>query len=170
GNGWLANKISYLENTYIIGVDVNEFELEQATRVFGKKKNLLFAYTNIFEPALSEIKFDIIILAAVIQYFPDSTQLLDNLILILTDGGELHILDSPLYNAKNIDKAKENTLQYYNQNGFPEMAKFYHHHLFSILKNYKKTILYNPHNIIKKSIRYFIRKDESPFYWIKITK
>ena len=108
GNGWFSNQLASVSpNHFVIGLDLNSIELEQATRVF-KKKNLQFVYGDIFKtkPLLLE-KFDIIILNGVIQYFPDFDIVMTTLQSFLKPKGEIHILDSPFYEKEAIQGAKK---------------------------------------------------------------
>ncbi len=100
GNGWLSMKLSCLRGSRVWGVDRNLLELHQAGRLFEKPNLLLFA-ADITELPVHRNAFDIIILASVIQYFPDLAGLLHALLLLLKRSGEIHILDSPLYSSRS---------------------------------------------------------------------
>ncbi len=131
GNGWLANWLAENPNWDVWAVDVNEEELAQGARLFGRA-NLRFVYAEILQGVLPGNHFDIIVLAASVQYFPDLENLIFSLKKCLKPGGEIHILDSPFYKNEEARKAaKWRTLEYYTQLGVPEMAAFYHHHLWA---------------------------------------
>ena len=138
GNGWLTN---YLDAT---GVDINEFELEQAKRVFGDR----FILGDLC--ALSGKKYDSIIFAASIQYFKN----LEIIKKALEIAAEVHIVDSCFYPHHLTAEAAQRSRTYYESLGFPEMADYYFHHSLDDLKPFNYKIL----------------KDKKPFYWIKITK
>ena len=124
GNGWFANKISDISKTYVIGIDINLQELEQASRIF-KKDNLNFIYKNIFEKQIEfKNQFDIIVINASIQYFEDFEDLINTLEFYLTKNGEIHILDSHFYTEKKISSAKENSKKYYYNFGTHDMNGF----------------------------------------------
>lgn len=170
GNGWLSNKLSDIDNANVLGMDLNTAELEQAARVFLPKDNLLFAYADIFNSTLNEYKFNIIILAAIIQYFSDISSLLQNLLGKLKAKGEIHIIDSPLYSEKDVSKARERSASYYTDLDVPEMKEYYNHHtLRQILTNFNAHILYNPKSLTSR-IKRSLSKDLSPLYWIRIKK
>jgi len=166
GNGWFSHKIAILaKKNKIVGLDVNSQELKQATRVF-QKENLYFIYGDIFKiKGTLKQQFDIIVLNSAAQYFPDFKALLNTLLTFLKPEGEVHIIDSPFYKTSEIENAKQNTLTYYTNLGFPEMSKNYHHHEvskiadFDILYEYKR-------NIINK----ILRKKDSPFSWYRLKK
>lgn len=168
GNGWLANIISDQSGTKVIGIDINNYELEQSARVFGNKINLLFLNADIFDKRLNRLIFDFIILAGTIQYFRDLSGLLARLFKLLKPEGEIHIFDSPFYKQQNFLKAKENTSNYFTQIGFPQMADFFHNHRFSDLEKFKLFILYNPVNFFNRIRRRLLNFNISPFYWFKI--
>jgi len=106
GNGWLSGKLASLKNSFVTGIDINKTELYQARRVFGNKPNLEFAEGDIRTMA-SEAKFDVIIFAAAIQYFPSLDQIIGAALSLLNPGGEIHILDSHFYQTDELEKAKQ---------------------------------------------------------------
>lgn len=164
GNGWFTNHIASTVDAEVHGIDINPNELEQAARVF-QRKNLTFFYADIFKAKTQfSQKYDLITLNACVQYFKDILQLLDLLKTFLTINGEIHIIDSPFYDAPQNQAAKKRTQEYYQQIGVPEMTNYYFHHSNDILK--EATVLYSP----KKGIfnRVFSSKD-SPFHWVKFS-
>ena len=159
GNGWFSNHLSKINNSVVLGVDMNPIELEQANRIF-LQKNLTFVYADIFKaPELNS--YDIITINSCIQYFENIDVLINALKEKLNKNGEIHILDSPFYKANEIKVAKERTVNYYTALGFPEMGSNYFHHSINQIKGCD--ILYNP----KKSLLSKIRKD-IPFPWIRL--
>jgi len=165
GNGWLASKIAAISNTMVTGIDINKTELKQAASVFKNKKNLHFLYGNIQEGILLDQKFDIIVFAASIQYFPSLVQLLQNALKLLAKNGEIHILDSPLYKEQDIILAKQRAKIYFEKLGFPGMAAFYFYHKLSDLHSFIFKVLYDPFSLTCKLL-----KKHHPFYWVRITQ
>lgn len=160
GNGWFSHLMSTVEKTQVTGLDVTIVELEQAAKVFDKE-NLRFVYADLFEKTqLNEEKFDVIVFNSSLQYFENLNELLKIVSNLLSENGEIHSIDSPFYNYSEIEKAKERTQNYYENLGFPEMAKNYFHHGLQSLGKYK--IVYNPFSFLN-----YFRKD-SPFYWVLI--
>jgi SAM-dependent methyltransferase len=96
GNGWLSNRLAEVPGSRVIGLDPNLGELRQAARVFSHQQNLKFIYGEFYSDVLQDLSFDIIIVAAAIQYFARPAQLLADALSYLRPHGELHILDSPL--------------------------------------------------------------------------
>ncbi len=141
GNGWMANRLAQHPGREVWAMDLNRAELEQGARLFGRD-NLRFVYGDLLslEPrnaapdspsgmAFQE-KFDVIVLAAAVQYFPDFEMLVATLRTLLKPGGEIHILDSPFYkNETEQAAARRRTAAYYAGLGVPQMAAYYHHHL-----------------------------------------
>ena len=168
GNGWFSANIANRSSIDIYALDVNKFELEQAARVFNFK-NIFFICGNIFDNIFEEHAYDIITLNSSIQYFDDLDKLIKRLFYFLTDKGEIHILDSPIYNQNELAGAKERTARYYISTGFPEMANYYYHHAFDELKDFNYKILYDPKAVQNNLKKIFGFKD-SPFPWIRITK
>jgi len=167
GNGWFLNKLaSRFEK--VVGIEVNELELEQAEKILDKHNNTSLHLGDIFKIKLDE-KFDLITINAAIQYFTPFEKIVNKLLSLLSKNGELHILDSPFYLNKTESKlAKKRTQSYYSQNGAPGLSAYYHHHNLIDLKKFKYEILYNPNSISNKIKRKL--RPISPFFWIKITQ
>ncbi len=166
GNGWFTNKMAEIsKRNRIIGIDVNSLELEQASRVF-KTKNINFVYADIFKATtFFEAQFDIITLNGSIQYFKDLPLLKSHLYSFLKPKGEIHILDSPFYNASQIAQAKKRTADYYSQIGIPNMAANYYHHDEKYIAEFE--MLYTA----KRSIFHrFLNRKDSPFSWYRFRK
>ena len=168
GNGWFSANIANSSSINIYALDVNKIELEQAARVFNLK-TIYFICGNIFDNIFEKHSYDIITLNSSIQYFDNFSMLIKRLFYFLTDEGEIHIIDSPIYNQNELAGAKERTARYYISNGFPEMAKHYYHHTFDELKDFKYKILYDPKAVQNNLKKIFGFKD-SPFPWIRIIK
>ena len=168
GNGWFSANVANKSSIDIYALDVNIIELEQAARVFNFD-NIYFICGNIFDNIFEKLSFDIITLNSSIQYFNNFASLINRLFFFLTNEGEIHILDSPIYNQNELVGAKERTARYYISNGFPEMTKHYHHHTFDELKDLNYKILYDP-KALQNNLKKIIGIKDSPFPWIRITK
>jgi SAM-dependent methyltransferase len=169
GNGWLSAMLAGLDNSYVVGMDINHMELEQAARVFTDRNNLIFVYGDIFDKVLLELRFDYIILASSVSYFKDVQKLIDNLFLMLNKNGEIHLIDNPSYKSDELAAAKKRSKDYYRGLGVYMMSKnYFHHDLINLVKKYDHRILFNPNRIANKTIKKILSLI-SPFYWIKIT-
>ncbi|MBK7936300.1 MAG: class I SAM-dependent methyltransferase [Lewinellaceae bacterium] len=147
GNGWMANRLAGNPDWKILAMDVNEAELAQGARLFGRE-NLQFVYADLpglvsrndvpgDEPEISfRDTFDLIVLAASVQYFRDLEELVFSLKKCLKPAGEIHIIDSPFY-RNEVEKAAAalRSRDYYAGLGVPEMAQYYHHHLWPDRRN-----------------------------------
>lgn len=165
GNGWLAHCLSEIPHTEVIGLDINFTELQQAARVFSDNAHLSFIYGDIASGILQDRLFDVIVFAASIQYFPCLSETLSNCLEHLKPGGEIHLIDSPLYDTRNIEAAKERSFEYYDSLGFPEMTDYYFHHDISCLQEFPHKILQNPNSILNK-----LWGTKDCFYWICLKK
>ena len=163
GNGWLASHIARMEQFEVWGMDISLFLLQQAARVFQNPR-LHFIYGNIFENILPEASFDGIILSESIQYFSDFQQLISRCRHFLKKGGEIHILNSPLYQEKEIVAEIEKSSLHFESLGVPEMTDLYFHHLRQELAPFDFQFLYKPQTF---GMRWFRSKD-SPYPWVKI--
>ncbi len=163
GNGWLAAQLAKVIDAEVTGLDINSKELEQAKRVFFKTAGLNFIHGSLESDDLKDKKFDMIIFAASIQYFPSLKQIISLAIEHLTLQGEIHIMDSPFYQHQEIEAARQRTRAYYSSVGFEEMADHYHHHTINELETFQFKILHHPYSWKNKLL---IKKN--PFYWISI--
>ncbi|GHM98786.1 methyltransferase [Cytophagales bacterium WSM2-2] len=168
GNGWLSNYLAKsFSSVSVFAMDVNQTELLQGSRVFGDQSNLKFYYADILTCPFPGKTFDVIVLAASAPYFPSLAKLCSRLLEILTDSGEIHLIDSPIYHSHEIEKSKQRSIWYFSESGFPQMQHWYHYHDWYSLNQFHYSIL-NPPTIWSRLER-FVR-GTSPFPWVKITK
>mgnify|MGYP001942365496 CR=1 FL=1 len=148
GNGWMTNKIA-MQGYQVTGLDVNLEELNQARRLF-QSDNINFIYADIFqEPSIG--KFDLIILASSVQYFPSLTDTINTLFKYLSPGGEIIIMESHLYPKFTINDAKKRSKDYFDQMEASEMEKYYFHHSVEALDCYNFNYIYkNSQSIFNK--------------------
>ena len=165
GNGWLSNNLAQIANTEVIGLDINLSELQQAARIFCHKQNLTFVHGDIRKGILIEHKFDIILFAASLQYFYPLTEIIQHTLAHLENHGEIHIIDSNFYKQNEVKSAKQRTIDYYNQLGFPEMTGYYYHHTIDDLDAFNYKII-NELSFFKR----LISRANHPFPWICIKK
>lgn len=163
GNGWLSARLAAVPGMKVIGIDVNREELDQAIRVFKDIINLEFYNCSLDDGLMKDLKFDVIVFAASIQYFFPLEKVLGNATNMLKPGGEIHIIDSNFYSQKELEAAQQRTNDYYQSIGFPEMSGQYFHHGNEELARYDVEILYDPHSFMNR-----LKQNKSPFYWIKI--
>ena len=168
GNGWLAAAMTRLPGTVVYGLDVNELELRQAQRVFGHLPNLEFVLGDLHLREGSAVSPDLIVLASVIQYVADLPALVVRLGTLMAEGGEIHILDSPLYRSADVPAARERSRQHYAAIGIPELATNYHHHTWESLNRFAPTVLHQPVASAGRLLRRLTGRVESPFPWLRI--
>ncbi len=161
GNGWLSSMLLTIKGSKVTGIDVNEPEIMQAKRLF-KNERLDFICAG-FDPTMfAGQKFDVILFAASIQYFPSLKNILKDTLSCLNGNGEIHIIDTNFYSPNQVEGAARRTEQYYNDMGYPEMAAYYFHHTVNDLEPFNYRVSFNPHRLINK----ISKKD--PFYWVTI--
>ncbi len=170
GNGWLSNFISSWSGNDVYAVDLNMKELEQGAKVFCHNDKLFFIYGDIVEDIFFPNSFDIIIISSAIQYFDNLNILLNRLFYFLKPGGEIHIIDSPVYNEPEIEAARKRTENYYREIETPEMKKFYFHHSWNELNGIKYKVMNQTSLKFHKFKKYFTVNKIKPFPWIKIIR
>jgi ubiquinone/menaquinone biosynthesis C-methylase UbiE len=163
GNGWLSSKLADIPGALVTGLDINEIEISQASRVFDKD-NLDFVYDTFNEDTFQDEKFDVIVFAASLQYFPSVKAIIEQALSVLNPGGEIHIMDTHFYKSEEIGKASSRTRNYYNSLGYPQMAEQYFHHSIDELSGLRHHILLNPDSILNMLVT------RGPFHWITINQ
>jgi SAM-dependent methyltransferase len=169
GNGWMSNLLSEINNSTVIGIDRNNFETEQARRVFKDNPHVYFFCDDILETQqIGTELFDVIVMAASVQYFPDFKILIDRLLNRLKQDGEIHIIDSQFYDDDNISKAKNSTHHYYEELGFPGMANYYYHHRWSDVIMFNFEIMNR--SFLQRLLLKIFKTKENYFPWVVIRK
>jgi SAM-dependent methyltransferase len=143
GNGWFSAQLAREHRHSYCCVDIILHELQQGARLFGGR-SVQFIQADVFDARFSLASFDLVVLNGSIQYFGDIPRLLAGLSRLLNPRGEIHILDSPFYAAKDLEAARQRTAQYYNGLGFPGMSQWYHHHSLDELAGHHYCVLANP--------------------------
>jgi SAM-dependent methyltransferase len=166
GNGWLSHHLALMPDTEVLGIDLNETELLQAASVFSHIRHLSFAYADILK--ISQLpEFNYIILASCLQYFPDIKKLTGKLLLQLSPAGEIHIIDTPIYESAEVISARARSAEYFDkqQSG---MKPFYYHHDWCKFDHVPIRVLHDPRSLVNRLTGFV--STHSPFPWICIRK
>ena len=163
GNGWLSHQLAGIKRSRVIGSDINLTELQQAARVFSGDPNLAFVHGDIRSDILAGRRFDVIIFAASIEYFPSLKRIILTCMDYLNVGGEIHIVDTRFYRIAHIEWARKKTQAYYSSFGYPEMADHHFHYTLNDLKSFHYSTLYDP-----DAVRYRFAKNKSLCHWIRV--
>ncbi len=163
GNGWLSNWMSTLPGVTVTGLDIHPGEIAQAKRVFGERASLQFVQGELQALIDAGNRFDLVLFAASIQYFPVFSTIVGQALSCLLPGGELHIMDSPFYEASELEEARRRSQLYFERQDALSMIPFYHHHSFASLRPFRYRILYHPGSVFNRLL-----PGRNPFYWICI--
>jgi SAM-dependent methyltransferase len=166
GNGWMSNQVALVPQSTVIGVDINTVELQQAQRVFGARRNVTFVEDDALHCDLGRV--DIIVAASLLQYVADVPGALRRWVGMLRAGGEIHVLDTHFYHARDVAAARRRTLAHYRQVGVPEMVAAYHHHRWDVLDGLR-------HEVVRPARKASVwsrlgRSVVHPFPWIVIPR
>jgi ubiquinone/menaquinone biosynthesis C-methylase UbiE len=162
GNGWLSAKLAGIPNAKVTGIDPNRIEINQAIRVF-KKPNLKFIHGAFSADSFNGgTKFDVIVFAASIQYFPVLKDVVKNAFDLLSANGRIHVLDTHFYHAGELEMAAERSLGYFASLGYSQMAPYYFHHLLKDAMHFKHKLMFDPTTLLNRL------KRQGIFYWIKL--
>jgi len=165
GNGWLAARLATFTNSQVLGIDINEKEIEQARSVFSQVNNLELRLLAPADLLRTNEQFDVIVFAASFQYFPFPDEILGVCMEILNEEGEIHIIDSHFYPISELASARKRSELYFEAVGFPELSKYYFHHTLDDIDDYEYQVLYDPNSLFNRFIR-----NKNPFHWIRILK
>ena len=163
GNGWLSAKLAEIPGADVIGLDINQSEINQASRVFVRD-NLEFVYDIFNENTFPDMEFDVIVFAASLQYIPSVKSIIDLSLSQLSSDGEIHVMDTHFYKPEEIPRADTRCRSYYKALGFPQMAEHYFHHCIEELSGLKHHILLNPNSILR------MLDKRGPFHWITVNQ
>ncbi|MCC4587791.1 class I SAM-dependent methyltransferase [Xanthomonas melonis] len=170
GNGWLSQLLAQSLQRDVCGIDVNRTELTQAARVFGHEQRLSFVAADIQTLVLPRAVFDVVVLPACIQYFADPAALVARLLAQLRDGGELHIIDSPLYaDRQRAEASAARSLRYFTDLGVPDLAGQYHQHTYAMFERFAVRWLFDPRRPGARLRRLF-KLRQPHFPWLCIRK
>ena len=150
GNGWLSMQMASIPGSRVTGIDINGPELDQAARVFGHADNLDFMELSLDAPELADKKFDFIVFAATIQYFPNLKKIINLALEHLTLLGEIIITDTRFYPRKEIAAARQRSLDYFRNIGMAGMAAYYFHHCTDDLEGFQYRIVHEPDSLRNK--------------------
>ncbi|MEN8164488.1 MAG: class I SAM-dependent methyltransferase [Acidobacteriota bacterium] len=170
GPGWMTALLAGELEATAVGIDCNRSELERGAEAFGTVGGLQLVYGDIFEPVVEENSFDAVIVASVLQYFPDPQMLLKRLLDLVKPNGEVLIADTPFYRREAIPAAAERTRAYYSELGFPQMAEHYHHHSLEDIARFSPENLYDPNASLIRIARKVLRRPLSPFPILRLCK
>ncbi len=162
GNGWLSARIAGMPQFEVTGLDVIRHELDQGGRVFPYD-NLEFVYGDLFEDIFEPESFDIVVLFDTVQFFPHLQQLINRCRQYLKKGGEIHILESPIYQEKEVEQVAKQTLDHYQNLGLEELAEYHHHHTRKDLSPFDFHYLYRPGGLSR-----LLGKKDSDHPWVKV--
>lgn len=165
GIGFFSNLMAR-QGHKVSAVDVSLYELEQAARAFGTR-NPVWYYADVQHDKIPGEAYDLITIQASLQYFEKPAELFTHLLKLLKPGGEIHVLESPLYNDEmGAEAARKRSFLHFQSMGAADMTPFYHFHTWDIFKPFT-------HQVKEKgSGRLFrlLKKNASPFPWIIIKK
>jgi SAM-dependent methyltransferase len=185
GNGWFAARMAQLEHVSVVGIDINDAELDQARRVFGGRPRLHFCHSDLrrgvgvhddvvvsrssageHDRRLDQ-RPDIVLLASSLQYVADAHWLLADLLGAVPVGGEIHVVDTPFHHAGDLPAARERSRRHYAAIGVDEMARHYHHHGWAVFEALPHDVLYRPDALRHRLERRILRRHRSRFPWVR---
>jgi hypothetical protein len=105
----------------------------------------------------------------VLQYIAEPPAVLGELLDTLRPGGEIHVLDTPLYEPAEIAAARDRTREHFLTMNVPEMIDRYHHHAWSVFAGVEHDVLYDPAAVRHRLARRVLNRPRSPFAWVRIS-
>lgn len=160
GNGWFANHIAEL-GYRVDALDVGKIELEQAVRCFQNEKLRFFCCDDL--SLLENEGYETIVFNGSLHYFNLNKEFWTTLHKKLKESGRIFIIDTPIYEKKDVLTAKKRTKDYFHRLNEPKAASYYHHLTWEQLPSFR--ILYSP-SILGR----LFSKHSSPFPILQINK
>lgn len=143
GNGWMSNAIQQ-KGYDVVGVDINQLELEQAARLFP---HCTFYERDIFDDTTDFHQFDVIVISAALQYFQQPLKLIKKLKEeLLVNNGQILIADTKFYKTEEIGAARMRSENYYHSLQVDDMVHHYFHHNVEILHQMNAQVVRNNSN------------------------
>jgi SAM-dependent methyltransferase len=171
GNGWLAARMARTLGARVTAVDVNRSELSLAAEAFDGVAGLELVLADVFEDVLPRESFDAAVVASAAQYFPDLPRLVRRLFDLLSPGGEVLLLDGPLWrSASEAAAATERSRLHYESVGTPELAGAFHHHERAVLAPFSPRWYFLPERPVARFARRILRRPLSPFPFVGIPR
>lgn len=171
GNGWLAALMARTLGARVTAVDVNRTELSLAAEAFDGVAGLELVLGDVFEDVLPRESFDAVVVASAAHYFPDLPRLVRRLFELLVPGGEVLLLDGPLWrSASEAAAATRRSRFHYSGVGTPELAEAFHHHERAVLAPFAPRWYTLPERPLSRLARRILRRPLSPFPFVGIPR
>ncbi len=171
GNGWLAARMARALGARVTAVDVSGAELALAAEAFDGVEGLDLVLADVFEDVLPRGDFDAVVVASAAQYFPDLPRLVRRLFELLAPGGEVLLLDGPLWRSRmEAEAAAERSRAHYAGVGTPGLAGAFHHHRRSLLEPFAPRWYYLPERAESRLARRLLGRPLSPFPFVGLPR
>lgn len=170
GNGWMAARLATVPKVEVWAVDIAQFQIAQAQRLFGGKSNLHFLRADIFRDSLPQSEFEMIILMGAAQFFPDLGALFGQLREILSPKGKIYLLGEAFYFLRRIEAEKARLYAEFDALGVPEMRNFYHFHSVEELAVLGARCLYDPFPETRGWMSNLRRSGRETHYWFSMRR
>jgi SAM-dependent methyltransferase len=171
GNGWLAARMARELGAQVAAVDVNRTELALAAEAFDGIPGLELVLADVFEDVLPREGFDAAVVASAAQYFPDLPALVRRLFELLAPGGEVLLLDGPLWRSPAAAKeASARSRRHYADVGAADFASSFHHHERALLEPFAPRWYYEPERPAARLARRILRRPLSPFPFVGLPR
>lgn len=166
GNGFFTNRLSKFADK-VIGVDINLFELKQASEAFLLNNKIQWLCADVFDNTIFDRpEFDLITFCSSFQYFPNAIETINYCLQLLVPDGKILIIDTAFYQDNEIAKARKRSIDYYQKIGVLELSEFYQHHKWSDLQKFQFQDLFQQSTLS----RLIFKNSISPFPCIEISK
>lgn len=171
GNGWLAARLARELGAKVTAVDVNRAELALAAEAFDGVEGLELVLADVFDDVLPRGAYDAVVVASAAQYFPDLPRLVRRLFELLAPGGEVLLLDGPLWRSRaEAAAAEERSRSHYAGVGTPALAAAFHHHERPLLEPFAPRWYYLPERAGARLARRLLGRPLSPFPFVGLPR
>ncbi len=175
GTGWLSHRLAVLRataelrTTRVWGIDVNERDLRQAARVFVDRPSTKYLLADVLTAALPTGQFTTIVMADTLQYLADPPTALARCLSLLRPGGEIHVLDGPIWGASAVAAARQRMARQLAASGLEWTLEDLSWPTWQMLRPFRPEVLHDPSSTSQRLERLW-RPEQAPRPWLVIRR
>lgn len=175
GAGWLTHRLAVLRataelrSTRVWGIDVSERDLRQAARVFVDRPSARFLLADVHTAALPAGQFTTIVLADSLQHLADPAAALAHCLSLLSPGGEIHVLDGPVWGAAAVTAARQRLAHQLAASGLEWTLADLSWPTWQMLRRFRPEVLHDPSTAGQRLARLW-QPEQAPRPWLVIRR
>jgi 2-polyprenyl-3-methyl-5-hydroxy-6-metoxy-1,4-benzoquinol methylase len=175
GAGWLTHRLAVLRataelrTTRVWGIDVNERDLRQAARVFVERPSAKYLLADVLTADLPAAQFTTIVLVDTLQHLVDPVAALSRCLTLLRPGGEIHLLDGPIWRAPTVAAARHRMTGQLAASGLEWTLDDLSWPTWHMLRPFRPEVLLDPSST-RQWLERLWRPEQAPRPWVVIRR